>query len=153
MPANPTELDDIFARAAARGVASNLPYAGEVTPQEAHRLFVEFGAKIIDVRSAFENSYIGRVVGAPLISWKFWPGSKPNPDFLAELKRQCAPADIVLFLCRSGVRSHATAVVAAEAGFAKAFNILEGFEGDLDHAKQRGKLGGWRKAGLPWVQD
>jgi hypothetical protein len=43
--------------------------------------------------------------------------------------------------------------VAANAGYAQAFNILEGFEGDLDAQQQRGRIGGWRKAGLPWIQS
>jgi hypothetical protein len=33
-----------------------------------------------------------------------------------------------------------------------AFNVLEGFEGPKDGEGHRGTLGGWRKAGLPWVQ-
>jgi hypothetical protein len=33
------------------------------------------------------------------------------------------------------------------------FNVLEGFEGDLDDNYQRGRLNGWRTHGLPWVQD
>jgi rhodanese-related sulfurtransferase len=57
-----------------------------------------------------------------------------------------------MFLCRSGVRSDAAARVAAAAGYAKAFNVVEGFEGDKDADGHRGTLGGWRKAGLPWVQ-
>ena len=61
--------------------------------------------------------------------------------------------DIVLFLCRNGVRSRSTAKVATAAGFTQAFNIIEGFEGDLDRQGQRGNTGGWRKAGLPWIQD
>jgi hypothetical protein len=43
--------------------------------------------------------------------------------------------------------------VATTAGYAQALNILEGFEGDLDERKQRGSKGGWRAAGLPWVQS
>ena len=85
--------------------------------------------------------------------WKHWPGGEFNPHFLQELNRQCSTADIVLFLCRSGVRSHWAAEAAAQAGYTQAFNILEGFEGDLNEQGQRGYLGGWRKAGLPWIQD
>ena len=148
-----TEAEEILATAAQRARAKSLPYAGEVTPQEAHRLFSAHGAKIVDVRSEFEYSTIGRIKGSSLISWRFWPSGEANPNFLAELRRQCATSDIVLFLCRSGVRSHSTAVTAAAAGFTLAFNIAQGFEGDLDERGQRGNIGGWRKAGLPWVQD
>lgn len=148
-----SEVEEILALAAQRGRQSSLPYAGEVTPREAYRLFSAHGAKIIDVRSIFENAYIGRIPGSTLIVWKHWPGARLNENFLAELREHCEIDDIVLFLCRSGVRSHATATAAAAAGFDLAHNIVEGFEGDLDQQSQRGNLGGWRKSGLPWVQD
>jgi rhodanese-related sulfurtransferase len=59
----------------------------------------------------------------------------------------------VLFLCRSGGRSHHAATLAAQLGFALAFNIVEGFEGDKDAHGHRGTVGGWKVAGLPWVQS
>lgn len=153
MNAPVSEVEEILARAALRALASSLPYAGEVSPQEAYRLFVAHGAKIIDVRSHFENEYIGRIPGTSLISWKHWPSGETNANFLTDLGAHCAPNDIVLFLCRSGIRSHSTAKVATAAGFTRAFNILEGFEGDLDQHGQRGNIGGWRKAALPWIQS
>ena len=57
-----------------------------------------------------------------------------------------------MFLCRSGVRSHAAAEAATREGWT-AYNILEGFEGDKDAAQHRNSVGGWRKAGLPWTQS
>jgi rhodanese-related sulfurtransferase len=57
-----------------------------------------------------------------------------------------------MFLCRSGVRSHHAAAAATQAGWKSAYNVLEGFEGDKDADGHRGNLGGWRKAGLPWLQ-
>ena len=148
-----SESDEILALAKERGRIKALPYAGEVTPVEAQKLFAENGAKIIDVRSRFENEYIGRIPGSTLIEWKYWPSGELNEHFLAELKHQCRPDHIILFLCRSGVRSASAATVAAAAGFEHAFNILEGFEGDLDENSRRGNVGGWRKAGLPWIQS
>ncbi len=148
-----SEIEEILLRAAQRGNAAKLPYAGAVTPQEAYSLHKDHGAKIIDVRSRFENQFIGRIAGSVLISWKYWPSGVTNPNFLTELNAACTADDTVLFLCRSGVRSDATARIAAAAGFSRAFNITEGFEGDLDKKGQRGNSGGWRKAGLPWVQD
>ena len=147
------EIGKILATAALRASTASLPYAGEVTPHEASRLFSTHGAKIIDVRSRFEHEYIGHIPGTSLVSWKHWPSGETNPDFLTELGAVCATNDIVLFLCRSGVRSHSTAKVAAAAGYTKALNILEGFEGDLDQRGQRGNIGGWRKAGLLWIQS
>ena len=152
MIAPASELEDILALAAERARVGSLPYAGEVTPNEASRLFFGHDAKIVDVRSRFENEFIGRIPGTSLVSWKYWPSGETNPNFLEELAAVCSTSDVVLFLCRSGVRSHATAKVAADAGYIRAFNIIEGFEGDLDQRKQRGNRGGWRKAGLPWMQ-
>jgi sulfur dioxygenase len=50
------------------------------------------------------------------------------------------------------VRSIAAAKRATELGL-KAYNILEGFEGDPDSSAQRGRRGGWRYRGLPWRQN
>ncbi|HPT57685.1 MAG TPA: rhodanese-like domain-containing protein, partial [Casimicrobium sp.] len=58
----------------------------------------------------------------------------------------------LLLLCRSGVRSVASAKRATELGVT-AYNILEGFEGDPDGTAHRGTRGGWRYRGLPWRQN
>ena len=145
--------DDILRTAAERARAANLPYAGAVTPAEAHALAQAGRAKIVDVRSRFENEYIGRIPDTPLVEWKRWEDGTMNANFLPELAAKVGKDDTVLFLCRSGARSHSAAALAAQHGYAHAYNILEGFEGDLDAAGQRNKVGGWRKAGLPWVQS
>ncbi len=144
--------EQILQEAAARGQAKGLDYAGAVTPAEAHAL-TQNGAKIVDVRARHEHEYIGRIPGSRLIEWKFWPSGQLNEGFVSELKAHYSPEDTLLFLCRSGVRSHAAAAAARAAGFGRAYNILEGFEGDLDEHQQRGNKGGWRHAGLPWVQS
>ena len=56
-----------------------------------------------------------------------------------------------MFLCRSGVRSVAAAQAATAAGLGPAYNVLEGFEGDVGADGHRGHSG-WRAAGLPWRQ-
>jgi rhodanese-related sulfurtransferase len=143
----------ILERAAARAREQRVPYEGLVTPAEAARLVEAGAATLVDVRTRFEYEYVGRVPGTPLIEWKPLGASAPNPRFLEELRALPGKRDNLLFLCRSGVRSHAAAIAATEAGYEHAFNILEGFEGDLDEAGHRGFVGGWRKAGLPWVQS
>jgi len=50
------------------------------------------------------------------------------------------------------VRSIGAAAAAAAAGYNNCYNVLEGFEGDKDANGHRGNIGGWRKAGLPWIQ-
>jgi rhodanese-related sulfurtransferase len=58
----------------------------------------------------------------------------------------------VVLICRSGNRSVDAGLALESAGFTKVYNVLEGFEGDLDDHHQRGNIGGWRKHGLPWEQ-
>jgi rhodanese-related sulfurtransferase len=57
----------------------------------------------------------------------------------------------VYFICRSGVRSRHAAEAATAAGLGPAYNVLDGFEGQLDRERHRG-IGGWKADGLPWVQ-
>jgi len=147
-----TETREILARAAERARGSELDYGGAVTPEEAWAMVTAGDAKLIDVRTRFEWEWVGHVPGTSQIEWKCLPDMEPNPDFLAQLAQSASKDEVVLLLCRSGIRSHAAAVLATQAGFKSVYNILGGFEGDLDENQQRGKRGGWRKAGLPWVQ-
>jgi rhodanese-related sulfurtransferase len=144
--------DTLLSRARERAAALNLPYAGALTPAEAHAL-TRHGARLVDVRTRAEWEFVGRPPEALLIEWNTWPGSVRNPGFADELRAAIPPSDTpVMFLCRSGGRSHNAAALAAQLGYTQAFNILEGFEGDKDPEGHRGMLGGWRKAGLPWTQ-
>ena len=43
-------------------------------------------------------------------------------------------------------------MIAMQSGYADCYNVLEGFEGDRDAQGHRNTVGGWRAAGLPWVQ-
>ena len=147
------DTDSIIQRAQARARQAGLGYRGAVTPSEASTLIQARAAKLIDVRSRFEWEYVGRVPDSILIEWKHLPSGEFNAGFLDELAQAGTRDENYLFMCRSGVRSHAAAVAAAQAGYRGAFNILEGFEGDLDEQKQRGNQGGWRHAGLPWIQS
>ncbi len=147
------KLREILNAAAERGLAFQRPYQGEVTPQEAYDLLrLAPGAKLVDVRTRAELDWVGRVPGALEIEWNTYPGGTRNPNFLAELKQQVDREALIVFLCRSGVRSIGAATAASEAGYTQCYNILEGFEGDKDANAQRNTVGGWRKAGLPWHQ-
>ena len=145
-------MDDIKKQAAERAKKMGLPYAGALLPAEAHQL-MQAGAKLVDVRTQPEVLYVGKVPGAATVEWQTYPGSKPNPEFLAELAALVPKDQPVMFLCRSGARSHAAAEAAMRAGWKETYNVLEGFEGDKDAAGHRNTVGGWRKAGLPWVQS
>ena len=147
-----SSADDIRQRAAERGAQMKLPYAGAVTPAEAFSL-MKAGARLVDVRTRPELIYVGRVPGSVLVEWQTYPGNAQNPQFLEQLGEAVEPGETLLFICRSGQRSHAAAAAAAQAGWPDSYNVLEGFEGDKDAEQHRGNLGGWRKAGLPWVQS
>ncbi|HEX6829682.1 MAG TPA: rhodanese-like domain-containing protein [Burkholderiales bacterium] len=143
----------MLSRARDEAELSDFAYAGSVTPREAWELFSSGKAIIVDVRTAEERSLVGRVPCTPHVPWASGLSMQSNPHFLRELQRVAAKYAVVLFLCRSGKRSAAAAEAAADAGYRNAFNIREGFEGDLDASGQRGTGGGWRHHGLPWVQD
>lgn len=144
-------MDEIRHNARERARQMKLSYAGAVTPAEAHAL-MQAGATLVDVRTTAERNFVGSVPGSEPIEWTTYPRGERNPAFLDQLE-DAAPKDVpVLFLCRSGVRSHHAAIAATEAGWKEAYNILEGFEGDKDAEQHRGNVGGWRKAGLPWIQ-
>ena len=148
------DIEAIFKAARERASAQGLPYEGALLPAEAHAILQnQTGAKLVDVRSRAELDFVGRVPGSVEIEWKSYPGMKPNPQFVDQLKQQ-VPADaVVMFLCRSGGRSHETAAAAAQAGYRAAYNVLEGFEGDRDAGGHRNTTGGWRARGLPWSQS
>jgi rhodanese-related sulfurtransferase len=149
--ADKPDIEAIKRRAAERGQQLKLPYAGALTPAEAFGL-MQAGAKLVDVRTKPEMLYVGRVPGSVLVEWQTYPGNAPNPDFIGQLAEAVAPADTLMFLCRSGARSHAAALAATQAGFRDSYNVLEGFEGNKDAEQHRNTVSGWRKAGLPWVQ-
>jgi rhodanese-related sulfurtransferase len=146
--------DEILA--AARERTPGQPYAGAVTPQEAWALLQSSPhVRLVDVRTNAERDWVGRPAlpdaqhGA--VQWTLYPGGTPNPDFATQLQQTADKEDVVLFLCRSGVRSRHAARVATELGYTQAFDILEGFEGDRDGEGHRKTVSGWCKAGLPWI--
>lgn len=147
------QLNAILSLAQERAANQGLPYAGAVTPREAWQILQQApGARLVDVRTRAEWDWVGRVAGSVEIEWNQYPGGARNPNFLDELRRQVPADSPVLFLCRSGARSDGAARLAREAGYSQCFNILEGFEGDKDSDGHRGRIGGWKAAGLPWQQ-
>jgi rhodanese-related sulfurtransferase len=135
-----------------RGAA--LPYAGAVTPHEAYQLLLnDATVHLIDVRTNAERDWVGQVQIKPeqlhAVQWNLYP-SKSNPDFLTELAQSVSKETVLLFLCRSGVRSKAAAQLATEQGYLHCYDILEGFEGDKDGQGHRKSINGWCYAGLPW---
>jgi rhodanese-related sulfurtransferase len=147
---------ELLQTARTRGRAAHLPYAGAVTPQEAHALLQSNPTvKLVDVRTNAERDWVGRVDVAPTqhaaIEWSVYPGGAQNPQFLSQLAQLAEKDSVLLFLCRSGVRSQHAAKLATEHGYSNCFNILEGFEGAKDAAGHRKTVNGWCHAELPWL--
>ena len=140
-------------------VGLSAPEAEEVLPQEAWKMLMEMrGTKLVDVRTVPEWLYVGlpeieTTEGALLqISWHVFPDMTMNVAFIQDLKRAASSDDVLLFVCRSGGRSLAAARAAKEAGLKQSYSIRGGFEGRIDAQGHRGKIEGWKCAGLPWRQ-
>lgn len=146
------DIEPIRRLARERATGSGVPYAGALTPSEANTLMLA-GAKLVDVRTQAELYWVGRVPGSVYVEWNTYPGGTFNADFLAQLAEVANKDKPVMFLCRSGGRSHFAAVLATQAGYAECYNVLEGFEGDKDAQGHRNSVSGWRRAGLPWTQS
>jgi len=144
----------ILEKAHQRAEEMELPYKGALLPMEAYRILQESTrAQLVDVRTRAELDWVGRIPGATEIELRAYPGMQPNADFLGRLASLTNKSQPVLFICRSGSRSNQAAIMATQSGFTDCYNILEGFEGDMDDSDQRGKVSGWKVAGLPWVQS
>lgn len=151
-----TMTTQILSTARQRAQEQQLPYAGAVTPQEAYQLLQQHpSAKLVDVRTNAERDWVGRVAipeaRHAAVQWNLYPGGASNPEFLKQLEQVADKGNVLLFLCRSGVRSRHAAKLATEHGYANCFDIMEGFEGDKDADGHRKTVGGWCKAGLPWL--
>lgn len=142
-------LIDILNTAKQRAVAKSFPYLGELTPQEAFEVLQQQAITLVDVRSKAELDLVGHIPNAIQIEWAFYPGMVANPEFSAQLQAQIDKNQTIVFMCRTGGRSHNAALVASGLGY-KAYNMLEGFEGEANAKKQRTLINGWKKAGLPW---
>lgn len=136
-----------------------MTYAGDLNPIETWAaLEADPRAVLVDVRTRAEWTYVGvpdlTALGREVvrIEWLSYPGGAVNRSFVDDLVAAGVRRDQpVYFLCRSGVRSVAAAEVATAAGWTRAHNVLEGFEGPHDSGHHR-TVSGWKVAGLPWVQ-
>lgn len=136
-------------------------YAGDLSPREAWQLLEsEPEAMLVDVRTTPEWKYVGVAdlssLGRQpaLISWQAYPDMGINPSFVEEVKRVAGGEDRPLvFICRSGARSRAAAIALTQAGASRAYNLTGGFEGNHDSERHRGRVDGWKVAGLPWMQE
>lgn len=152
-----SDIQQILALAEQRAIEKRLPYAGALTPQEAYQILQnDSRAQLVDVRTKAELELVGRIPSALNVEWAFYPGMVANPDFAAQLQahlnqRNFDQDAVLMFVCRTGGRSHNAALVAESLGYHHAYNVLEGFEGEANENKQRTLINGWKHANLPWT--
>ena len=116
-------------------------------------------AVLVDCRTDAEWRFVGVADLSSLdreVVYVEWNGvdGRHNDNFVSDLTSAgVAPGDRpVIFLCRSGNRSTGAAEAATAAGITPSYNVLDGFEGNLDEYRHRGATG-WRAIGLPWTQS
>ena len=124
-----------------------------LTPIEARNFLHENPlALFVDVRSEMEFLFVGHPVGAIMVPWNDGPDWEINPHFVAHVKKAASVDRPIVLICRSGNRSREAGAVLEQSGFTQVYNVLHGFEGELDEHHQRGMTAGWRHDGLPWEQ-
>jgi rhodanese-related sulfurtransferase len=127
------------------------------------RLKGDAGSVLVDVRTIAEWAYVGLpelgTLGKRpvLVEWQGFPDERQNAAFVERVVEALKPLGAdqdseLLFICRSGQRSLRAARAMAAAGFRRCRNVADGFEGPLDADRNRGRLKGWKAAGLPWTQ-
>jgi len=139
----------------------------QISPKEAFDLLSKDSDSIlIDVRTMEEYTFVGGVDTSKIeerimvIPWKNFPDMKLNPDFNKILEgvfdkalgKENRSKFKMVFMCRSGARSQEAAQYCLSLGFTQCYNIVGGFEGDLDENQHRSNTNGWKAANLPWKQ-
>ncbi|MBM3357942.1 MAG: rhodanese-like domain-containing protein [Betaproteobacteria bacterium] len=122
-------------------------------PTEAYEFLKKNpNAIFIDCRSEMEFLFVGHPVGAILVPWNDGPNWEINPNFVAQVKKAASVDRPIVLICRSGNRTLDAGRALEESGFTQVYNVLHGFEGDLDATHRRNVTNGWRFDGLPWEQ-
>src|SRR6202034_3177728 len=86
----------ILARARERAPTSKPGYAGNVTPQEAWELVSSHAAVLVDVRTAEERQFVGRIKDSIHVPWAIGPSLQRNPRFVRELESKVRRDDVLL---------------------------------------------------------
>jgi rhodanese-related sulfurtransferase len=135
-------------------------YRGNLSPKNSWELLShERHSYIVDVRTKEEWHYVGvpdlgeRDDKLIKIEWRSLPDMQLNTNFAEELAK-IVPDKLshLMFICRTGARSRDAANFMANLGYVNCYNILDGFEGELDAYRHRGKISGWKAEQLAWSQ-
>ena len=126
-----------------------------LTPADAYQLLQDDPrAVLVDIRSTMEHLFVGHPKGAVHIPWVDEPEWTVNPHFVTRVRELMLGGVIdggngaapVILICRSGKRTMDAGQLLVENGFSNVFNVLEGFEGDLDHGGRIGRILGRHRA-------
>lgn len=130
-----------------------------VSTKDAWQKIQQEDSFLLDVRTEAEWDFVGTpVVNAARyiqISFMEYPGMLVNNDFILEFNKKFTgnKQSNIFCLCRSGARSHKVAEILELQGFTAVYNLIDGFEGEVDSNQQRSNVSGWKFNGLPWRQN
>lgn len=130
----------------------------ETTSSQAYEsLGQDPNAILIDCRTPEEWQLIGTPdlsgIGKRtlLIAWQDFQG-RLNASFCDQVEDVTDTDCSVYIICRAGGRSRSACEALSAHGYARCFNVKDGFDGRLNEQGQRGKLEGWQFSRLPWTQ-
>jgi rhodanese-related sulfurtransferase len=142
----------------------------QITSTQAYSLLIsQKNSFLIDVRTTEEFDLVGIVESSSfdnrmiLIPWQFYRSGQYNPDFLKTLQNKLTEFTpnsnleiikqyLLIFICRSSVRSAYACNYINNFGFTNCYNISDGFEGAINENHHRSKINGWKASNLPWRQ-
>lgn len=135
-------------------------YKGDLLPKQAWEMLMNDDKSfLIDVRTILECHYVGQPYlnkfANKLITleWRQAPNMELNENF-GKLISKVIPnkESKLIFLCSRGGRSMEAAKYMTDAGY-ECYNILHGFDGDIDNQGHRGATNGWKADKLAWRQE
>ncbi|MGI4752342.1 MAG: rhodanese-like domain-containing protein [Janthinobacterium lividum] len=122
-----------------------------ICSKEAYNMLVSNNNTfLVDVRTEEEWKNVGvpslsNKNNVIFLSWQLSPFMELNKDFEDKFLSiiDDKMSNIIFFLCRSGHRSLMAANFMANIGYKNCYNIIDGFEGNLQNK-------GWKQNNLPW---
>ena len=136
----------------------------QINAQDAFNLLKQNkNSTLVDVRTIEEFDLDGIANATEfedrmlLLPWKTLPEMKENPEFgnilenfLNKTFAQNSKDAHIIFMCLIGGRSNQAANYVSNLGYKNCYNLISGFEGDLNKEGKRGTINGWKADNLPW---